>query len=327
MPAAAPGVSGFGGLSALGGRPVGGRGECCWPPGPVLARRPGQPNARDQRDPAYAATRPSLRGNATRCVRPTRPACGAATRPASRANAPAMRPMPDPPRQRNPACAANAPSLCRQRAAPVGPTRPPCAANARELRCTTPRPAGSTRPTCAAQRPARGGQRNPACAGNAQPVGPTRAICAAQRPAAGGANAMAIRPVRPTRRSREANATRPVRPTRGADAPSLWGNVRGQCAPPAGPTRHSRRRDHGREVCGNTREGSRRRSRRRFRRRRAPGRRNRRALSRKTASASGFPRWSCGRPGWPAHSPGPAPDRAPPRRTPCTRVLCWRYRP
>ena len=64
-----------------------------------------------------------------------------------------------------------------------------------------------------------------------------------------------------------------------------------------------------------------------LRRRRAPDTRNRRAPSRKTASASGSPRWSCGRPGWPARSPGPGPDTAPPRRTPCTPVLCWRYRP
>ena len=65
----------------------------------------------------------------------------------------------------------------------------------------------------------------------------------------------------------------------------------------------------------------------RLRRRRAPDRRSRRAPSRKTASAAGFPRWSCGRPGSPARSPGPGPDRAPPRRTPCTPIPCSRYRP
>ena len=64
-----------------------------------------------------------------------------------------------------------------------------------------------------------------------------------------------------------------------------------------------------------------------LRRRRAPDTRNRRAPFRKTASASGSPRWSCGRPGWPARSPGPGPDTAPPRRTPYTPAPGWRYRP
>jgi hypothetical protein len=59
----------------------------------------------------------------------------------------------------------------------------------------------------------------------------------------------------------------------------------------------------------------------------APGRHTHPALSRKTASAAGFPRWSCGRPGWRAHSPGRVPGGVPPRRTPCTPAPCWRCRP
>ena len=59
----------------------------------------------------------------------------------------------------------------------------------------------------------------------------------------------------------------------------------------------------------------------------APGMHTHPALSRKTASAAGFPRWSCGRPGWRARSPGRVPGGVPPRRTPCTPAPCWRYRP
>ena len=59
----------------------------------------------------------------------------------------------------------------------------------------------------------------------------------------------------------------------------------------------------------------------------APGRSSRRARPRRTASTSGFPRWSSVRPGWPARNRGPGRGTAPPRHTPCTRAPCWRCRP
>jgi hypothetical protein len=59
----------------------------------------------------------------------------------------------------------------------------------------------------------------------------------------------------------------------------------------------------------------------------APGTRTHPALSRKTALAAGFPRWSCGRPGWRARSPGKVLAGVPRRRTPCTPAPCWRCRP
>lgn len=61
--------------------------------------------------------------------------------------------------------------------------------------------------------------------------------------------------------------------------------------------------------------------------RRARDRRNRRVRFRRSASRPDSRRASCARHGWRARSRVPAPGTARRRRTPCTRVLCWRYRP
>ncbi len=59
----------------------------------------------------------------------------------------------------------------------------------------------------------------------------------------------------------------------------------------------------------------------------ARDRRSRRALFRRSASAAGSRRCSCGRRGWRARSPEPGRGTARRRRTPCTPGPCWRCRP